>query len=136
MSSLKPVESKCFHNIVAKTLYVTKRERLDTAVAIAFLTTRVREPDVNDWRKLHHFVEYLCSTRDLPLVLRANNTRVLSWYVDALFAVHPNMRGHIGGALTMGTGFPFVTSTKQKLNTCSLTESELLGVDDVLPQIL
>ena len=46
------------------------------------------------------------------------------------------MRGHTGGALTMGTGFPLVTSTKQKLNTRSLTESELVGVDDLLPQIL
>jgi hypothetical protein len=133
---LEPAASKCFHNIVAKTLYVTKRAKPDTAVAVAFLTTRVREPDVDDWRKLRHLVEYLCSTRNLPLVLGANNTGVLSWYVDASFAVHPNMRGHTGRELTMGTGFPLVSSTKQKLNTRSLTESELVGVDDVFPQIL
>jgi hypothetical protein len=28
------------------------------------------------------------------------------WYVDALFAVHPNMCGHTGGGMTMGKGFP------------------------------
>ncbi len=43
------------------------------------------------------------------------------------FAVHPNMRSHTGG-LTMGREFPIVTSTKQKLNTRSSTESELVGV--------
>jgi hypothetical protein len=34
-----------FHNIVAKTLHVTKRARPDTCTPVAFLTTRVREPD-------------------------------------------------------------------------------------------
>ena len=46
------------------------------------------------------------------------------------------MRGHTGGGLTLGTGFPIVTSTKQKLNTRSSTESELVGVDDMMPSIL
>ena len=69
-------------------------------------------------------------------MLGANITGVLNGYVDAPFAMYPNMRGHTGGALTMGTGFSLVTSTKQKISTCSLTESELVGVDDLFPQIL
>jgi hypothetical protein len=52
-----------FHNIVAKALHVSKRARPDTSVAIAFLTTRVREPDVDDWRKLKHLMDYLRVTR-------------------------------------------------------------------------
>ncbi len=40
------------------------------------------------------------------LILAANGTGVLSWYVDASFAVHPDMKGHTGGTMTMGTGFP------------------------------
>ena len=58
------------------------------------------------------------------------------WYVNASFAVHPNMRGHTGGGMTMGRGFPILPSTKQKLYTKSLTESELVGVDDMMPIIL
>jgi hypothetical protein len=61
---------------------------------------------------------------------------VLKWYVDASFAVHPNMRGHTGGGLTMGRGFPIVSSTKHKLNTRSSTESELIFVDDMMSLIL
>ena len=57
------------------------------------------------------------------------------WYVDALFAVHPNMRGHTGCGLTLGRGFPISVSTKQKLNTRSSTESELVGVNDMMPII-
>ena len=41
-----------FHNIVAKVLYMVKRARPDASVPIAFLTTRVRSPDIDDWRKL------------------------------------------------------------------------------------
>jgi hypothetical protein len=69
-------------------------------------------------------------------VLGADSSGVLNWYVDASFAVHPNMRGHTGGGLTMGRGFPIVSSTKQKLNTRSSTESELVAVDDMMPSIL
>ena len=59
--------STAFHNIVAKALYLVKRARPDASVSIAFLTTRVRSPDVDDWRKLGHLIEYLRSTVDLPL---------------------------------------------------------------------
>ena len=81
-------------------------------------------------------VEYLRSTRGLPLILAADSTGVLSWYVDALFAVHPDMKGHTGGAMTMGTGFPLDKSTKHKLNTRSSTESEIVAVDDLILQVL
>jgi len=121
---------------VAKALYVSKRARPDTSLAIAFLTTRVREPDEDDWRKLCHLIVYLKSTCKLPLVLGARNTGVLHWYVDASFAVHPNMQGHTGGVLTLGTGAPVVTSTKQKLNMRSSTICEVVAVDDMIPQIL
>ena len=108
----------------------------DASVAIAFLTTRVRELDEDDWRKLEHLVEYFKSTVDMPLILGGHCSGVLQWYVDASFAVHSNMRGHTGGGLTLGRGFPIITSTKQKLNTRSSTESELVGVDDMMPSIL
>ena len=81
-----------FHTIVAKKLYVTKRERPDTCLAVAFLTTRVRAPDRDDWEKLRRLIEYLMRDNSRPLVLGADNDGLLMWYdVDASFAVHPNM---------------------------------------------
>lgn len=124
-----------FHNLVAKTLFATKRARPDTCTAIAFLTTRVQSPDVDDWSKLTHLMRYLRHTRELPLILSANGTGIMKWYVDASFAVHPNMRGHSGGGVTFGRGFPTVGSTKHKVNGRSSTECELLGVDDFMPMI-
>jgi hypothetical protein len=81
-------------------------------------------------------MEYLRSDRDRSLILGADNEGMLMWYVDASFAVHPNMRGHTGGGITIGRGFSLSVSTKQKLNTKSLTENELVGVDDMMPIIL
>jgi len=132
---LKPDKAVAFHNVVAKTLWATKRARPDTCTSIAFLTTRVREPDKDDWAKLTHLVKYLRGTRKLPLILSANGSGILKWWVDAAFAVHPNMRGHSGGGLSLGRGFPIVGSTKHKLNTRSSTEAEVVGVDDFMPAI-
>ena len=56
---LKPKKAKEFHNLVAKTLYATKHARLDTCTAVAFLSTRVREPDEDDWNKLIYLMKYL-----------------------------------------------------------------------------
>jgi hypothetical protein len=41
-----------FHNLVAKMLYVSKHARPDVSTSNAFLTSRVRAPDINDWRKV------------------------------------------------------------------------------------
>ena len=91
---------------------------------------------MDDWHKHGHLIHYLKSTRDLPLIVGTLNTGVLHWHVDASFATHQNMRGHTGGALTMGTGCEMATLTKQKCNVRSSTIGELLAVDEMMAQIL
>jgi hypothetical protein len=81
-------------------------------------------------------MRYLRGTRDMPLVLEADNLNIIKWWVDASFAVHPDMKGHTGGVLSLGKGAIYATSTRQKLVTRSSTEAELVGVYDVMPQIL
>jgi hypothetical protein len=100
-----------FHMVVAKTLYVTKSARPDTSLEIAFLTPRVRAPNKDDWEKLCHLMEYHRGDQDHPLSLSGENVGVLMWYVDAAFAVHPNMCGHTCGGLTMRHWFPIAVST-------------------------
>ena len=46
------------------------------------------------------------------------------------------MGSHTGGFMTMGTRGDYVQSSKQKLNTKSSTEAKLVGVDDVLTQVI
>ena len=97
---------------------------------------RVKGADIDNWRKLRHMVEYLRSKRDLPLIFGDNGIVVLSLYVDALFAVHPDMRGHTGSAMTMVRGFPLDKSTNHKLNTCSSRKGEIVAVENLIQQIL
>ncbi len=77
--------------------------------------------------------------KDCRKILRPESNfspTIQMWYDNASFAIHPNMRSHTGGGLTMGRGFPIVISTKQKLNTKSSTESEIVGVDDMMPIVV
>jgi hypothetical protein len=49
--------SAAFHTVVAKLLYIGKQARLDMSLSVAFLITRVRAPDTDDWGKLSHLME-------------------------------------------------------------------------------
>ena len=68
----------------------------------------------------------------LPLSLGWDETGNTHWCIDASFAVHDNMRSHAGAVMTLGKGAALSPSTKQKLNTKSSTEAELVGVDDTM----
>jgi hypothetical protein len=80
-------------------------------------------------------MRYIRGTHAMPLIVSANGSSILKWWVDASFVVHPNMRGHSEGGLFSGCGFPILSSTKQKLNTRSSTETEIMGADDFMPAI-
>ena len=80
-----------FHNILAKILYATKSSRPDTCTDIAFMTTRLRAPNEENCFQLVHMMQYLRVTGKLSMTLGANGSGILKWWVDASFAVHPNM---------------------------------------------
>jgi hypothetical protein len=125
-----------FHTVVAKGLFASKRARADIHTAIAALCTRVKNPNEHEWNKLVRLMKYLNGTQGDKLILSADNLHVIKWYVDAAFAVHPDFKSHTGGGMTFGKGFIGCRSQKQKLNTRSSTEAELVGADDLAGPIL
>ena len=125
-----------FHHIVAKLLFVAKRARIDLALTIAFLCTRVSKSTEEDWGKLARLLKYIHSTIDMPRIIQATDLTVLQTWVDASYAVHGDMRSHTGACMSMGRGVFNVKSSKQKLNTKSSTESELIGASDYLPWVI
>jgi hypothetical protein len=129
-------DSEFFHTTVAKLLFLCKRGRPDIQTAIAFLCTRVQTPTHDDRNKLTRVMKYLRSTKDLILRLRADNLNIVKWSIDAAFAVHKDMQSHTGGVMSMGVGAIYSSSQKQKMNTKSSTEAELVGINDILPQAL
>ena len=133
---LEQEDAEYFHTMVAKMLFVSKRARPDIQQAVAFLTTRVSAPDTDDYKKLARVIRYLRMYPTLPLTLEADGTNIVKWWVDASFAVHPDMKSHTGATMSMGKGSIYSTSTRQKLNTTSSTEAELVAVSDVMPMIM
>jgi len=129
-------EADFFHSTVARLLFLGMRARPDIMTAISFLTTRVSAPTVDDRNKLRRVIRYLRDTKRLHLTLEPDEIHVFKWMVDASFAVHPNMRSHTGCAALSGKGSFLSISTKQKLNTKSSTEAELVGVDDIMGRVL
>ena len=120
-----------FHSMVAKALFLSLRGRGDIQVAVAFLTTRVRDPDNDDWKKLIRMLCYLKETAHLITTLEKDKSDEILFNVDAAFAVHKDFKSHTGGSMTLGKGSAVSISIKQKLNTKSSTEAELVGVDDM-----
>jgi hypothetical protein len=130
--ALNEKESDFFHRTTARLLFAAKRARPDLQVAVAYLCTRVKSPNQSDYRKLTRVIKYLRLTISIPLVLGWDGTGQLKWSVDASFAVHKDMRSHTGAVLTLGQGALMSMSLKQKINTKSSTEAELVGVDDAM----
>lgn len=131
--TLATKEADAFHRKVAQLLYVSKRTRPDIQTAIAFLCTHVHALDVDDKKKLGQVLQYLRDTIYLPMKLSWDQTINVYWSVDTSFAVHNNMRAHTGATVSMETGSIMALSMKQKLNTKSSMEAELVAVSDKLP---
>jgi hypothetical protein len=117
-----------FHTYVAKTLFICKRERPNLQTAATFLSTRVKSCEEDDYKKLIRMLQFLRATRVEFLTLSADSLHNVRWWVDASYAVHPDMRSHTGGAISLGRGVIYGTSKQQKLNTKSSTEAELVGL--------
>ena len=122
--------------MVARGLFLSKRARPDIQPVIAVLATRVSKPNESDWGKLVRFLKYLNGTKGLYLRLSVENLNVMKWSIDASFGVHADFKSHTGGTMSMGEGAIISTSKKQKLNTRSSTEAELVAVDDVITMVL
>ena len=125
-----------FHHTVAQLLYIATRVRRDIQTAVALLTTRIKKPDEDDWGKLKWVLKYLKGTKHMSLTLNVEDMSVIRWWVDASYNAHHDSRGQTGAMMSLGKGAVMNFSRKQKLNVCSSSEGELVGIDDALPWIL
>ena len=130
---LEMERSKVFHSIVMKLMYIMKRTRPDLEPTIAFLSTRVTKSDVDDWKKLGCVLSYIKCTINDDRIIGATSLEELWNWIDSSHAVHQNMRGQTGGAMSLGVGTLHCRSTKQRINSRSSTETEVIGVSEYLP---
>ena len=128
-------QARAFHHTTAQLLFLS-RVRRDIQTTVAFLTTRVKKPDDDDWGKLKRVLRYLRSTRFLKLTLFAESLTNIVWYVDASHQLHDDCKGHTGSLLTFGRGATTSSSTKHKIPSKSSCESKIIGLYDKIGDVL
>lgn len=133
---LSPDKAEQFHSRVMKLMYLAQRARPDILTAMNFLSTRVTKSTEEDWEKLDRALMYLRATADIKLRLKSSDAFQVLAYVDASFAVHPGAKSQSGLVISLGQGTVCASSKKQKLVGKSSTEAELIGVSDMLPQVI
>ena len=80
-----------------------------------------------DWIKLGRLLGYLKGTINMPRIIGANKLDMIYCLADASYAVHHDMKGHTGGVTSFEIGVTHTKCSKQKINTKSSTESEIVG---------
>ena len=97
------------------------------------MCTRVDKSDTDDWRKLLRVIAFVkCTLDDCRIIGATDLTKIFTW-IDAAYAVNPDMKSQTGGAMSMGIEVIHAKTNKQKLNVKSSTEAELVGNSDYVP---
>jgi len=125
-----------FHSAVAKVLYLAKRVRPDVLLPCIFLAGRVQVATEQDLSKLQRLINYIFATSEMGICLEAGDPISILAYVDTAYGVHHDGKGHTGTFISLLKGGVYVKSSKQKLNTKSSTETELVGLSDSLSMII
>jgi len=111
------------------------RARPEFSTSLSFLAHRVTTPTMQDRAKLSRLLTYAKYTIDLTLNLEPTSTQ-LDVYIDASHGIHADRRGHTGVVLMMGGSVIYCRSMRQKRNTKSSTETELMATTDQVPNTL
>ena len=133
---LEKKDAEVFHSISAKLLYVALRARVDLLLSVVYLCTRVTKSTKQDQDKLRRVLEYIKGSLDDEYIIGCDDIAKMQTWVDAAFAVHPDMRSHTGGVISFGRGGMVCKSMKHKSNVKSSTEAETVGASDYLPHTL
>ena len=81
---------------------------------------------------MERLLRFINRTREDKRIIGINDITTMNTFIDASYAVHPNMRGHTGGAISFGVGIVYGKASKQKINVKSLSEYELVGVSEYI----
>ena len=94
------------------------------------------DPDNDYYKNLTKVMKYIQDTIRLPLIPSIDKSINIKWYTDEAFVLHKGIRSHTGGFMAISTGGACVKYIEQKLSNKSSIESDLVGVDYVLIQVI
>ena len=117
-------------------LYLSKRTRPDILTAVVFLTKRVLRPQKDDHDKLIRTIQYIRGSQITGITFEVYEPIHFIAYINASFAIHPDMKSHTGSVITPGKRAIYAKSGTQRLITKSSTEAELVALSDAANQVL
>lgn len=94
----------------------------------------MKEPAVQDSKKLMQLLAYIWKTRYLPLIIGIGENGELYIHIGGAHAVHVDAKGHSGLFATLGLGAMINVSKKLGINTTSSTETEVVPAGERLPK--
>ena len=68
----------------------------------------------------------------MPRIIGADSLSIVQSWADASYAIHMDMKSHTGGTTSFGHGVTHSKCSKQKMNTKSSTEAEVVAASDYL----
>ena len=81
-------------------------------------------------------MSFMLGTKDEVLTLSADDSKKLYWHAAAAFGAHSDMKSNTGGTFSMVHGDTPSSSTKQKVNSRSSIEVELITVEDKISKVI
>ena len=127
-----------FHSAVYQLLFITQRTRPEFMLSVNFLSGRCYVATEEDKRKLMRVIQYLKGTENLGLKLSLNKDGKpeLSCHIDSSYGTHRDGKSQTGSSTSLGGGSIESSSSKQKVNTKSAHESEIIGLSDRLSRLI
>ena len=98
-------QSKIFHRVTAKILFILIRYIRDIHLPVAFLTVKFKFPGEDDWVKLKRVLKYLKGDKHMKLTLSVEFLSIIKWWVDASDSHHMNCKGRGGYSISIVKGY-------------------------------
>jgi len=134
--ALNKKDADHYHRLTAKLLYLAPRAPSPSGFLDSRFLLMYSSP-MSNTRRLGE----LFSNPMLPRENKGFNSDFgggqcqLQCYVDSAHMLHHDFKGHKRGYTSFGVGPSQQNREKQRLNSCSSCETELIGTDDYLKQI-
>ena len=97
--SLEKERNEEFHSVVVKGIILGKPARPDIQTVNSVLSTRIKESNESDWKRLAQLMKYLNGTRGRHLTLKMEDPTTIIWSVNASFGVHDDFISHTGAVM-------------------------------------
>jgi hypothetical protein len=81
-------------------------------------------------------MSYIQGTKQIELIFRKQDKLQLSIHIDASYGQHYDRKSHSGSVVQLNNSTLQAKSTKQKINTKSSAEAELVAVSDTVGQVI